>query len=213
MALSTSRRGLLVKSLSLSLFAVVSVGRAVMRRDPAVCEVGALSRNLPRRNAAFMLRTIPVSRRAVVGPQRMDIDTLASINDKWCRRDLGKRNMQLRAGLAVAVLVFAVAQPAFAEDAVGKWSGKISAGGAELPIIVTVQKAADGALAGYLESPSQTTEHIPISAVTSDGKSLSFLSIDVMGAYEAKWDEAKKAWVGQWSQNGVDLQLDLSRAK
>jgi hypothetical protein len=34
-----------------------------------------------------------------------------------------------------------------------------------------------------------------------------------MGAYEAKWDEAKKAWVGQWSQNGVDLQLDLSRAK
>jgi hypothetical protein len=121
--------------------------------------------------------------------------------------------MQLRTGLVAAVLFLGLAQGAFAEDAAGKWTGKISAGGAELHIVVTVQKAADGALAGYLESPDQTNEHIPISALKSDGKSLSFLSIDVMGSYEAKWDDAKKAWIGQWSQNGADLSLDLTRAK
>ena len=121
--------------------------------------------------------------------------------------------MQVRVGLTAALLALGMAQPALAEDAAGKWTGKLSAGGAELHIVVTVQKAADGALAGYLESPDQTNEHIPISAVTSDGKGLSFLSIDVMGSYEAKWDEAKKAWIGQWTQNGVDLQLDLTRAK
>jgi len=80
-------------------------------------------------------------------------------------------------------------------------------------MIMIVSREADGRLSARLESPTQAPGvPVPTQNVESDGSRLSFTSSMVQGSYAATWDEARKAWVGKWTQNGVDMSLDWARA-
>jgi uncharacterized protein len=112
--------------------------------------------------------------------------------------------------ILLAFAVFA-ASPAFAEDAVGIWYGSIQTTKGDRPILATI-KQADGRLITTLESPTQAPGvTIPTENVVCDGTTLSFASTTVSGAYSAKWDAGRKAWVGVWKQNGVDMPMELMR--
>ncbi len=116
-------------------------------------------------------------------------------------------------GIAAAALVFG-AGAAWAEDAVGKWTGLVKSPDGDIPMVVTVSKDAAGALTAIGESPAQAPGmQIPTENVVSDGSKLAFDVQAVGGRYEGVWDEGKKSWVGTWSQTGYDMPLDLARAQ
>jgi hypothetical protein len=116
--------------------------------------------------------------------------------------------------VVAAGLVLVGAGAAWAEDAVGKWTGVVKTlGGGEIPLNVTLTKGPDGKLAATVESPTQAPGvAIPTENVTSDGNTLSFEVGVVMGSYSSTWDASKKAWVGTWKQDGEEMQLDLAQA-
>lgn len=90
--------------------------------------------------------------------------------------------------LLAAGLAFASGGAALAQEAAGKWTGVIKVPGAELPIIVTVAKAADGSLSGGLESPSQAPGMvIPIDPIKADDKLFSFTIAAIDGDFMGVW--------------------------
>jgi hypothetical protein len=120
--------------------------------------------------------------------------------------------MKLIRGLTLAACSLALAAAAWAEDAVGKWSGSLTTPGGELPLVMTVAKGADGKFTANLESPAQAPGMlIPATTITSDGSTIAF-TVDNLGvAYSGKWDAAKKSWEGTFTQNGGSLPLSLKR--
>ena len=116
----------------------------------------------------------------------------------------------LAIGIAAALLG---SSAAWAEDAVGKWVGVVSAPGAEIPLNLNVTKDAAGALSATAESPMQAPGMvIPTENVASDGTKLSFDVAMAAGSYAGTWDAAKGAWVGTWKQGGLDMPMELKRA-
>jgi uncharacterized protein len=114
-------------------------------------------------------------------------------------------------GLLLAAASLAMAASAWAEDAVGKWSGVLATPGGDLPLVMTVAKAADGKLSANLESPAQAPGRlIPADTIASDGTTISFTVAALQVSYSGKWDAAKKAWVGTFVQGG-SLPLSLTR--
>ena len=120
-------------------------------------------------------------------------------------------------GLLLAAASLAMAASAWAEDAVGKWTGTLmGTPQGDLPIVITVAKGADGKLTANLESPAQAPgQQMPATTITSDGATIAFALASVPGSpsYTGKWDAAKKAWVGTFTQGGGSLPLSLTRAK
>ncbi|MGD1078140.1 MAG: hypothetical protein ABR881_07455 [Candidatus Sulfotelmatobacter sp.] len=57
--------------------------------------------------------------------------------------------------LAVSALLFLSAGLAQAQDIAGDWQGTLSAGGAELRLVLHITKAADGSLKATLDSVDQ----------------------------------------------------------
>jgi hypothetical protein len=116
-------------------------------------------------------------------------------------------------GFLLAGLLAAMAPMAWAEDAVGKWAGPVKAPAADIPVVVTIAKAADGKLSASLESPTQAPgQTIPVDTITSDGATMTFSIAMILGDYKATWDETQKMWTGAWTQNGTTMKLDLTRA-
>jgi len=117
----------------------------------------------------------------------------------------------LAAGLALA----AISGPgvAGAQEVAGDWHGAISIpSGVELRIGLTVKPKPGGGYEGVMQSPDQTSAPIPVGGVTVEGGVLSF-SIDAIHAsYSGRWDEGRKAWVGEWRQ-GAALPLVLTAGK
>ena len=114
------------------------------------------------------------------------------------------------AGLAVAVVV---ASPAVAQEADGYWQGVLDTGAAKLTVGVAIERQADGALVGTLDSPDQNAFDIPLSEIDVSGGSLSF-SIPVLGAsYVGEWDAESNHWRGVFSQAGMQLSLILGPAQ
>jgi hypothetical protein len=120
----------------------------------------------------------------------------------------------MRRIVIAAGLVLVSAGAAWAEDAVGKWTGVVKTPeGGEIPLNVTVTKGTDGKLAATVASPTQAPGvEIPTENVTSDGKTLGFEVGVVTGSYSGTWDATKKTWVGTWKQDGEEMQLDLAKA-
>jgi uncharacterized protein len=115
-------------------------------------------------------------------------------------------------GLLLAAASLAMAASAWAEDAVGKWTGTLTGTPqGDLPLVITVAKASDGKLSANLESPAQAPGMmIPATTIASDGTTLSFTVDNLQVSYSGKWDAAKKAWVGTFTQGG-SLPLSLTR--
>lgn len=112
--------------------------------------------------------------------------------------------------LLFVTLLFAAAL-AQAQDIAGDWQGTLSAGGAELRLILHVSKATDGSLKATLDSVDQNSNGIPVSSITFKSSNLS-LGIDaVHGTYEGKLAPDGKTISGTWTQ-GSSLPLDFKRA-
>src|SRR6185295_5002267 len=107
-----------------------------------------------------------------------------------------------------------MAAAAWAEGAVGKWSGVLTGTPqGDLPLVITVTKSADGKLSANLESPAQAPGMlIPATTIASDGATIAFTVENLGVNYSGKWDAAKKAWVGTFTQNGGSLPLSLAKA-
>src|SRR5690242_9737510 len=89
------------------------------------------------------------------------------------------RSVVVAAGLIVAGLA-----PAWAEDAVGKWTGNVKSPEGDIPLVITVVKDEAGKLAAVGESPAQAPGlQIPTENVVSDGAKLTFDVSMVQGSY------------------------------
>ncbi|MEZ6030811.1 MAG: hypothetical protein R3C46_13805 [Hyphomonadaceae bacterium] len=120
----------------------------------------------------------------------------------------------IRQLLIATGLVLAGVGAAHAQEAAGKWTGVIKVPGTDLPIIVTIDKGADGALSGGLESPSQAPGLIvPVETIKADEEQFSFTVNAIGGDFMGIWQDDRKTWSGAWSQSGQSFPLELALAK
>ena len=114
-------------------------------------------------------------------------------------------------------LTRAVAQPASPATTaqpgiVGDWAGTLSAGPANLRLVLHITASKDGSLSGTLDSIDQGANGIPINSVTlKDGK-LSLAVDAVRGTYEGTINKDATEITGTWSQ-GQPLDLSFKRAQ
>lgn len=112
-----------------------------------------------------------------------------------------------------ALIAAAMAAPAFAQDAVGKWTGIVKAPGQDLPIVVIVTKDAAGKLSATLESPSQAPGlQIAADTVANEGDTFAMAIAALRADYKATWNSGAKAWVGSFVQSGTPMDLTMTRA-
>jgi hypothetical protein len=119
-------------------------------------------------------------------------------------------------GAAVAAsIALGVCGAAQAQDAVGDWHGTlvIPNGGPTLRVGVTIKAKTGGGFEGAIASPDQGPGEIPMDTTKVETGTLTFAIAAINGNYSGKWDAAKKAWVGEWTQNGGTLPLVLTSGK
>jgi D-alanyl-D-alanine-carboxypeptidase/D-alanyl-D-alanine-endopeptidase len=112
---------------------------------------------------------------------------------------------QLLMGAAVTM-----SAPAAAQEAVGDWIGTLDAGGTRLRIAVHIEQAADGTLAGTLDSLDQRAFGLALAGIVQHGARLEFAVPVVSGSYTGEWDPAAMGWRGSWRQGGAALPLALA---
>ncbi len=110
----------------------------------------------------------------------------------------------LRGLLAAFALI---ATPALAEDAAGHWKGRIAN---SLSLFLEFGKAADGRWEGKLNVPQQGMVSKVDELVVTD-QELSFKLLALKAGFSARWSDERRAWVGNWSQGGQRVPLDLVR--
>ena len=111
----------------------------------------------------------------------------------------------------ILILVLAGVGLACAQDIAGDWQGTLSAGGAELRLVLRVTKSADGSLKATLDSIDQPGANgIPVNSIALKDSKLS-LGIDaVHGTYEGKVAADTQTISGTWTQ-GQPLPLEFKR--
>jgi murein DD-endopeptidase len=87
-------------------------------------------------------------------------------------------------------------------DLAGTWKGELGTGAGKLHIVLTITKAADGALSGQLNSVDQGAV-IPMQNITLKGDSVRFEVKDVGGLYEGTLNAARTEFMGTWTQSGA----------
>src|SRR5271165_3678499 len=122
----------------------------------------------------------------------------------------GGANRMKRILIFITLLI--VSTIAAAQDITGDWQGTLSAGGAELRLVLHIAKAADGGLIATLDSIDQPGANgIPVNSIAlKDGK----LSLDVAavhGTYEGKVAPDGKTISGTWTQAQA-IPLEFKRA-
>lgn len=125
---------------------------------------------------------------------------------------MGAEVIKATARLAAWVLAVALvpAGGAFGQEAAGEWNGLLQVGGVELRIGVSIQAKPDGGLSGALTSPDQGPGGIPVQGIRVDDGVLRFAVPQIRGSYQGRWDPARNAWDGTWTQ-GAQLPLTLAR--
>lgn len=99
-----------------------------------------------------------------------------------------------------------------AQDVVGDWQGTLSAGGAQLRLVLHITKAPDGALKATLDSIDQPGANgIPVNSVTLKDSKLNLDVQTVHGTYEGKVAHDAKTISGTWTQ-AQPLPLEFTRA-
>lgn len=117
------------------------------------------------------------------------------------------RNLALLAGLASMLAPACRAQGQVAGD----WQGTLSAGGAELRLVLHVTAAKDGSLTATLDSVDQGAYGIPVSAISLNGANLNMTVDAVHGSYTGTVNKDASEIDGTWSQ-GTPLALNFRRA-
>jgi len=111
-----------------------------------------------------------------------------------------------------AVLAAAFAAKGFAQaQLAGDWQGTLSAGGAELHLILHISAGKDGALTATLDSVDQGVNAIPVSEISLKDAKFNMTVDAVHGAYEGTVNKDATEIDGTWSQ-GMSLPLKFKRA-
>ncbi len=110
----------------------------------------------------------------------------------------------------VAAAVLAPKCPAQSQLA-GDWQGTLSAGGAELHLILHITAGKDGALTATLDSIDQGALGIPVISIALKGSAFSMTVDAVHGAYEGTVNKDASEIDGTWTQ-GQPLTLNFKRA-
>jgi hypothetical protein len=93
---------------------------------------------------------------------------------------------------------------------VGDWQGTLSAGGAQLRLVLHVVAAKDGDLTATLDSVDQGANGIPVTAISLKNSRLSLTIDAVHGSYEGTVNKDATEIDGTWSQ-GQPLALNFKR--
>ena len=116
----------------------------------------------------------------------------------------------MKAILILAAQVVATASLVGAQDIAGDWQGTLSAGGAELRLVLHIKKDGNGALSATLDSIDQNSSGIPVSSISLKDSTLS-LGVDaVHGTYEGKVAADGSTISGTWTQR-QPLPLEFKR--
>jgi len=110
--------------------------------------------------------------------------------------------------LAALVAAAGLAQ-AQDKDLTEDWQGTLSAGGANLRLVLHVSKAADGSLKANLDSVDQGV-NIPVNSVTFKDSRVSLSLEMIHGSYEGKISTDGNVISGTWTQ-GQPFPLDFKR--
>lgn len=117
--------------------------------------------------------------------------------------------------LSLAALAFAACLPlARAQQQPqisGDWQGMLSAGGAELHLVLHLIAAGDGSLTATLDSVDQGANGIPVASATLKDQKLSLNVEAIHGTYEGTVNKDATEIDGTWSQ-GAPLPLNFTRA-
>lgn len=93
----------------------------------------------------------------------------------------------------------------------GHWFGTLDAGSAKLRLALHIEKGADGALTGKMDSIDQGANGIPLSAVTVQEKAFSFTIPAIGGSYKGTMNATGDTIEGTWSQGPGSLPLAFKR--
>ncbi|HEY2357135.1 MAG TPA: alpha/beta fold hydrolase [Phenylobacterium sp.] len=104
--------------------------------------------------------------------------------------------------VSAVLMAMLLAGAARAQDAAGDWHGAIHlpSGDHRLAVEITGKP---GTYAGRILSPEVNDTFAPLDEVRVEDGQLSFTLPSIHAAYEARWDPAAQAWVGQWTQGAV----------
>src|ERR1700735_5460998 len=110
--------------------------------------------------------------------------------------------------ITLATMFFLAASALHAQDITGDWQGTLSAGGAELRLVLHIQKAADGSLSATLDSIDQAGANgISVTSITLKNAQLNLTIDSLHGTYEGNVAPDGTKISGTWSQ-GSSLPLD-----
>src|SRR5271163_4415930 len=113
--------------------------------------------------------------------------------------------------LTIALLLFATAGLASAQDVTGDFEGTLHAGAADLHLVLHITRTDAGALKATLDSVDQAANGIPVSSISFKDSKLS-LGVDaVHGTYEGKVSTDGNTISGTWSQV-QSLPLEFKRS-
>lgn len=114
---------------------------------------------------------------------------------------------------AIGLLLAAWAPPAARGQAelAGDWQGTLSAGGAELRLVLHLTAGKDGALTGTLDSVDQGALGIAVSSIAVKGAAFNMTADAVHGSYVGTVNKDSTEIDGTWTQ-GPPLTLNFKRA-
>jgi len=114
--------------------------------------------------------------------------------------------------ILILAMIVAATTLARAQDITGNWQGTLSAGGAELRLVLHVSKATDGNLKATIDSIDQPGGNgIPVSSIALKDSKLSFGVEKVGGTYEGKVAANGDTISGTWTQAQA-IPLEFKRA-
>lgn len=90
---------------------------------------------------------------------------------------------------------------------IGTWEGTLDAGAAKLKLVLHIDAARDGALAGRLDSPDQGATDLPIDSLSLAGNTLKFEMKSLGAAYEGILESNGNQISGEFRQGGQALPL------
>jgi len=102
----------------------------------------------------------------------------------------------------------ATTQPAIAGD----WAGTLTAGPAELRLVLHITAAKDGSLSGTFDSVDQGAYGTPVNSITLKDSKLNFTIEAAHGTYEGTVNKDVSGIDGTWTQ-GQPLELNFKRAQ
>jgi CubicO group peptidase (beta-lactamase class C family) len=111
-----------------------------------------------------------------------------------------------------AFIVLALAPIGWAQTTIaGDWNGVLSAGSAQLHLVLHITEAKDGTLSATLDSVDQGANGIPVSQITLKDSKLNLTVDAVHGTYEGSVNKDASEIDGTWSQ-GQPLVLNFKKS-